>query len=410
MPLGWIDFSKTERNKVLTVLALLTEKDALDELGIAPVRDGFSNMFFPGTSTIQTRAKYFFIVPYALRDLERGGETDAQKFLKAFDDAERKCGETFHKNHPNDFGIIGRRALAGGRWVKRTPADIYWSGLKQYGIFTGGRLSLSEYAKAVCAVKGQKRNLVRLGNRRDQAEERELNEFDDRNAGDIRSIHFWNIPTYREDWQEKLVMELSTEEAVFLKQQIILNCPHSLFAHTLKQNIKEVRDIQSFPDLKAIINSYPKQIQEDYELAEKFSEFNYVLRTLYNVILSDGQCGEANETFAELRASLSKIAALDLEKIFSRTNAQRSPAMCKFLRSAKKCMQYEEIDRLKKIIRERETALKGVSRARTAHPGEYDKNAWFGGRRLSYRFGNAKTLLADIFHGEETTNVKSKSK
>ena len=39
---------------------------ALDELGIGLIRDGFSDLFFPGTSTIQTRAKYFFIVPYAL--------------------------------------------------------------------------------------------------------------------------------------------------------------------------------------------------------------------------------------------------------------------------------------------------------------------------------------------------------
>ena len=71
MQLGWIDFSKSERSKVLSVLDLLQEKGTLDELGIAPIRDGFANIFFPGTSTIQTRAKYFLIVPYALRDLER---------------------------------------------------------------------------------------------------------------------------------------------------------------------------------------------------------------------------------------------------------------------------------------------------------------------------------------------------
>lgn len=37
MPLGWIDFSKTERSKVLTVLEMLTERGTLDELGIAPI-------------------------------------------------------------------------------------------------------------------------------------------------------------------------------------------------------------------------------------------------------------------------------------------------------------------------------------------------------------------------------------
>ena len=35
MPLGWIDFSENERNKVLSVLDLLSEAGTLDEIGIA---------------------------------------------------------------------------------------------------------------------------------------------------------------------------------------------------------------------------------------------------------------------------------------------------------------------------------------------------------------------------------------
>ncbi|MDY0152104.1 MAG: DUF6361 family protein, partial [Candidatus Cloacimonas sp.] len=69
--LGWIDFSKEHRNKVISVMHLLTEPGAMDELGVGVVRDVFSNIFFPGTSTIQTRAKYFLIVPYLLYELER---------------------------------------------------------------------------------------------------------------------------------------------------------------------------------------------------------------------------------------------------------------------------------------------------------------------------------------------------
>ena len=79
MPLGWIDFSKSERNKVLSVLDLLMEAGTLDELGIAPIRDGYANIFFPGTSTLQSRAKYFLIVPYALKELECSNETDSEK-------------------------------------------------------------------------------------------------------------------------------------------------------------------------------------------------------------------------------------------------------------------------------------------------------------------------------------------
>lgn len=76
MQLGWIDFSKNERDKVLGVLDSLTEQGTLDELGIAPIRDGFADLFFPGTSTLQTRAIYFLLIPYACKDLERGDVTN----------------------------------------------------------------------------------------------------------------------------------------------------------------------------------------------------------------------------------------------------------------------------------------------------------------------------------------------
>lgn len=67
MQLGWIDFSKEDRQKAFDVINLLSEQGAVDELGIGVIRDAFANYFFPGTSTIQTRAKYFLIVPYMLR-------------------------------------------------------------------------------------------------------------------------------------------------------------------------------------------------------------------------------------------------------------------------------------------------------------------------------------------------------
>ena len=68
MQLGWIDFSKDERNKVFSVINLLDEPEAVDELGLGVIRNAFADYFFPGTSTVQTRAKYFLIVPYILKE------------------------------------------------------------------------------------------------------------------------------------------------------------------------------------------------------------------------------------------------------------------------------------------------------------------------------------------------------
>ena len=131
MHLGWIDFSKSERSKVLSVLDLLQEKGTLDELGIAPIRDGFANIFFPGTSTIQTRAKYFLIVPYALRDLEREEAMKPTQMRRKLDSVEKKCGQRFLAQNENERGIIGGVSLKPNRWVKRPPTEIYWSGLRQ---------------------------------------------------------------------------------------------------------------------------------------------------------------------------------------------------------------------------------------------------------------------------------------
>lgn len=68
MQLGWIDFSKQDRANAINIIDSMKEKGVLDELGFGSLRQAFADFFFPGTSTIQTRAKYFFIVPYILQD------------------------------------------------------------------------------------------------------------------------------------------------------------------------------------------------------------------------------------------------------------------------------------------------------------------------------------------------------
>ena len=66
----WLDYSEHERRKILDVIDLFREKDTRDELGVGSVRDSFADAFFPGTSTIMTRARYFLIVPWIFQLLE----------------------------------------------------------------------------------------------------------------------------------------------------------------------------------------------------------------------------------------------------------------------------------------------------------------------------------------------------
>ena len=395
MPLGWIDFSKAERSKVLSVLDLLSESGTLDELGIAPVRDGFANLFFPGTSTIQTRAKYFLIVPYALKDLEHRTETNPNRILSALDAMERQCGERLLTGSNTD-GIIGSRSLRQNQWVKRTPSDIYWAGLRSYGIFKGGNISLSEYVRVSCKLKSQKATLARLGNRNDEADE---SDTDDKDAGEYSRMQFWRIPTYQEHWMDTLDIALTNEEGAFLKAQIISAFPNSMMACILRNHWTDLLDCRSFQELEPYIGLFPEDIQRDYALANDFSSFIFVVRTLYNVIISEGQNENANEIWDKVSQELGSFAQVDLESIFGRLGLYGNVFLCSFLRKTREYMNAGDVDGLEKEIRRRERELK-QTRAKTMHPGEFDPTVWYGGQELDYRYGSARVIMRDIFESE----------
>ena len=144
-----------------------------------------------------------------------------------------------------------------------------------------------------------------------------------------------------------------------------------MFAYVLKNNLPQIMDCKNFTELGNIIKLFPEKMQKDYSLAKDFSEFNYLLRVVYNIVLSDGNNEEANEIFDDLYSDIKDIANIDLDEIFNRTSAYRNPMMCKFLRDSKRAVLEDNISELKKIISRREIFLKGSGRARCAHPGEF---------------------------------------
>ena len=145
MQLGWIDFSKEDRQKSFDVINLLSEQGAVDELGIGVIRDAFANYFFPVTSTIQTRAKYFLIVPYMLREAVDGRYgKDANRVLRAIDSAEKDCGIRLLEADPKAEGVIGSRVLP-MVCVARNSSVIFRNGIRSFGIFCDYGLSIPEY-------------------------------------------------------------------------------------------------------------------------------------------------------------------------------------------------------------------------------------------------------------------------
>ena len=103
---GWVDFAEEDRQRMLDVVQLFREQDTRDELGIGTIRDAFANYFFPGTSTIQTRARYMLFVPWIYLELERKGISSAKIAGRARAD-EIKLIYTLLKSD-DTAGLIGR--------------------------------------------------------------------------------------------------------------------------------------------------------------------------------------------------------------------------------------------------------------------------------------------------------------
>ena len=280
MQLGWIDFSKEDRQKAFDVINLLSEQGAVDELGIGVIRDAFANYFFPGTSTIQTRAKYFLIVPYMLREAVDGRYgKDANRVLRAIDSAEKDCGIRLLEADPKAEGVIGSRVLPKG-WVARKPSDIYWNGIRTFGIFCDYGLSIPEYVSLAVKLKEQK-SVSRLGNRNDDAEE---NNKDDSDAGDIGNIRFWNLPIYHDDWRDNLTIELTQEEAFYLDKQIQKSTKGSLLEYVLKNRI----DLNEYDDFASLTAELSEKVGEKLAYMMKLASqlWRYVLDYLKKQIVS----------------------------------------------------------------------------------------------------------------------------
>lgn len=400
MQLGWIDFSKEDRQKALDVINLLSEQGAVDELGIGIVRDAFANYFFPGTSTIQTRAKYFLIVPYILRDAVDGRYgKDVNRILRAIDTEEKECGIKLLESNPKAEGVIGTRVLPKG-WVARKPSDIYWNGIRTYGIFCDYGLSIPEYVSLAVKLNTQKSS-AKLGNRNDEAEE---NEKDDSDAGDIMNVSFWNLPIYHDNWRDNLTIELTNEEAFYLDKQIQKGAKGTLLEYVLKNRI----DMNKYEDFVSMAAELSEKVEEKLaymmKLACEFNNLVYMARVRFNVMLSEEENEVAVSEWDRLKSQVKRRANVDLSAVFNKLELH-NPGTYLFLSKLQEAFKALDIDAADELIKKRERQLKGINRAKLNRTKEFDHSKWVGGGELDYRFSNARRIINDIYSGEVSSDV-----
>ena len=206
------------------IIQLFHQRDARDELGIGAIRDSIADHMFPGTSTIQTRLRYFLFVPWIFWSLEqaRAAPSTVSTRLR---ESETALIDALVAGNERGRGVIGVDARQD---LQRLPSAIYWAGLKSWGLrrFPG---SLEAYLR-------EYGNLTRQA----QGEEKPASWQQD-------------LPDPPDKLFKTATFALRADEARFLRQRIVESNPASVLAalaHT--HSSANVDFIWHHPDVAAL--------------------------------------------------------------------------------------------------------------------------------------------------------------
>lgn len=384
--IGWVDYSREERNKIINIIRLLGDQEALDELGIGVVRDAFSDMLFPGISTLQTRAKYFVLTPYLFQMAENASLNNAADVLSFVRRNEEKLVATLVNNSPGADGIIGSRNYKSGKTVKMKPSNIYWNGMRTTGILRYKDASIDSVCRQIASKASQRAEIQLKTSDKDVAQ-------DDAEALRLGGTIFTPIsPTY--DVMRDATIELTKDEAEYLYRQFITSAEtkDSLMAHML-------RSANVFPTLLDIPEECLEEpLRSRFILARNFAEFIYGAHLLYNIILADG-CGIEDETTASINEDFKKwleeYYSPPLDEIVAVTKCPIVTA--KFFRDFDNAIRTKDIERAKNIIIARERLVK-PGRQKLRRPDYFSYEAPIHWYKLNYRFNTAKVIAEDILN------------
>lgn len=387
---GWVDFSKKDRELARDIIASLNAPGAVDELGIGVIRDGFADLFFPGTSTVQTIAKYFFLVAYQVESLIRSKSDNYEKRLFSMEQkASRLMWDalTDEQKKSGNSGVFGSSffSRSANEWVKRPPSEIYWSGIRKLHLFTceNENISLPDFLQSA----SMEENLVQKnGNDEDETTREPKN-------------YHWNLPPAAErgDWENHPTIELTPGEAEWFVTKVSEELPDTMFAFVIKQR-HQVPSLNDFSELSKL--ALPEHLYAQWLLAENFSNFLKAAQTRFNYLLGNKQAFEKWEYFPGNLHLLAENVDLDAIYEILQLKTGNHKALYKFLTDLQKAYLAEDIDALDKIITAREKALKGEARMKIGKDNSHYYDNWIGGEGLSYRFPDAKRLINDILKAE----------
>jgi len=264
--LGWIDFSDEDQKRAQDYLRSLSE-GTLDELGFGIIRDAFADLFFPATSTIMTRARYFILVPSIYLAAPEQGDHGAN--------AKRKC-ERMELSLRKQ--LIANKSIENFRKeeVKRYPASIYWSGLRRLGIVNreiGSQASYFDATQdavgAMGAVKDDDHNALEPENSSELWDAELVRLFD---------ANLIPKPDANGQFDSTINFKMTKVESSYLRQRFLEAETGSVVSNVFRNNSFQPADYPWQWE-------YPESLQSEINHAERFSMLAKIATLLYYRLL-----------------------------------------------------------------------------------------------------------------------------
>lgn len=408
--LGWIDFSDTDKQNVMKVLQMLQEGGTVDELGIGSIRNALSQAMFSGITTIMTRAKYYFIVPRILQNYLNS----PKKYGSIKDFLEEQESEIMHKlaadnNYEKSIGIIGNTVAMANMYIKnkklyrkllRKPSEIYWSGIRAYGLYRGDQ-SLNNFLNSI----DNKVEPIAVGY---HAEDENGDDWD----ASLEEIKFFDIP-YHKDWEKELSIELTLTEAEFLKNKIIDTFPNSLLGRVLENTeySSQFLKAKNFEELsyKPFLTELPEDIQVTIQTARDFWMIIKGAHIRFNILLQKKNPNgsefmeKLNINWQEWVEEIKRFdsAHFDINQLWKIVEQYSyiKPYTKKFINEWVATIQHESgntslLDRLTE--NQERVNKRSLSKLQPSHDIFYGE--WVGINNLNFRFPVTQRIVRDIIN------------
>ncbi len=400
---GWLDYDEREAQRMREVFAAFDDKDTVDSLGLGVIRDSLSDQLFPGTSTIQTRARYFLFVPWIHQILE-AEQVPAQRFVTRLRELEVALIESLRQMAGPNQGVIGYRARSR---VIRLPSAVYWNGLRAFGI---RRLDLSsdEYRAYVAWPAAHGRRVT----------------VDDDGETVTGQALMWdpNLPAAPDGFpHHPISLRLTPDEADYLVNRIARSHPDSLVGGL-------ARDLTIDRSPETPWNLSPRaatpRVAEVLRHARNFSELMGGAQALYNLLLArraealldqdhgalvDRITDELDEWRQLVAAGHDELSAWSTDEFWVVVERQgRVPAPTRrFVRdwtdlALRGYDRITEDPQAEALVTERERRLKGkLARLSEQRALENWAGDPFSPGLMTFRWRNARRLLDDLADPEE---------